>query len=80
MLLENFKYLFFTLTKYATDAYARALEHEQEIIMNLADILAEIYVLESTYLRVEKLKSKPTQRLALINFILIFIFFFNFNG
>ena len=56
--LENFKYLFFTLTKYATDAYGRALEHEQEIIMDLADILAEIYVLESTYLRVEKLKSK----------------------
>ena len=54
--LENFKYLFFTLTKYATDAYGKALEHEQEIIMDLADILAEIYVLESTYLRVEKLK------------------------
>ena len=34
------------------------MEHEQEIIMDLADILAEIYVLESTYLRVEKLKSK----------------------
>ena len=56
--LENFKYLFFTLTKYATDAFGKALEHEQEIIMDLADILAEIYVLESTYLRVEKLKSK----------------------
>ena len=56
--LENFKYLFFTLTKYATDAFGRALEHEQEIIMDLADILAEIYVLESTYLRVDKLKSK----------------------
>lgn len=56
--LENFKFLFFTLTKYATDAFGRALEHEQEIIMGLADILAEIYVLESTYLRVEKLKSK----------------------
>ena len=56
--LENFKYLFFTLTKYATDAFGRALEYEQEIIMDLADILAEIYVLESTYLRVEKLKSK----------------------
>ena len=56
--LENFKYLFFTLSKYATDAFGRSLEHEQEIIMDLADILAEIYVLESTYLRVEKLKSK----------------------
>ena len=62
--LENFKYLFFTLTKYATDAYGRDLEHEQEIIMDLADILAEIYVLESTYLRVEKLKTKESKDAA----------------
>lgn len=62
--LENFKYLFFTLTKYATDAFGRALEHEQEIIMDLADILAEIYVLESTYLRVEKLKTKESKDAA----------------
>jgi alkylation response protein AidB-like acyl-CoA dehydrogenase len=62
--LENFKYLFFTLTKYATDAYGRALEYEQEIIMDLADILAEIYVLESTYLRVEKLKTKESKDAA----------------
>ena len=62
--LENFKYLFFTLTKYATDAYGRALEHEQEIIMDLADILAEIFVLESTYLRVEKLKTKESKDAA----------------
>ena len=62
--LENFKYLFFTLTKYATDAYGRDLEHEQEIIMDLADILAEIYVLESTYLRVEKLKTTESKDAA----------------
>lgn len=62
--LENFKCLFFTLTKYATDAYGRDLEHEQEIIMYLADILAEIYVLESTYLRVEKLKTKESKDAA----------------
>ena len=31
--------------------------HEQEIIMNLADILGETYVAESVFLRVEKLKT-----------------------
>ena len=56
-MIENFKYLFFILSKYATDAFGRALEHEQEIIMNLSDVLAEILVLESTFLRVEKLKN-----------------------
>ena len=59
-MIENFKYLFFILTKYTTATYGRALEDEQEIIMNLSDILAEILVLESTFLRVEKLKkSQP---------------------
>ena len=32
--------------------------------MYLADILAEIYVLESTYLRVEKLKTKESKDAA----------------
>jgi len=58
IILENFKYLFFILSKYATDSFGRALEHEQEIIMHLADILAEIYVLESTYLRIQKLEKE----------------------
>jgi len=56
--IQNFKYLFFILSKYATDSFGRALEHEQEIIMHLADILAEIYVLESTYLRIQKLEKE----------------------
>ena len=56
--IQNFKYLFFILSKYATDSFGRALEHEQEIIMYLADILAEIYVLESTYLRIQKLEKE----------------------
>jgi len=58
IIIENFKYLFFILSKYATDSFGRALEHEQEIIMHLADILAEIYVLESTYLRIQKLEKE----------------------
>ena len=58
IIVENFKYLFFILSKYATDSFGRALEHEQEIIMQLADILAEIYVLESTYLRIQKLEKE----------------------
>ena len=56
-MIENFKYLFFIISKYATDAYGKSIENEQEIIMNLSDILAEILVLESTFLRVEKLKN-----------------------
>jgi alkylation response protein AidB-like acyl-CoA dehydrogenase len=55
--IENYKHLFLILSKYAADAFDLDLEHEQEIIMNLSDILGEIYVAESVYLRVKKLKS-----------------------
>lgn len=48
--------MFLILSKYAADAFGLELEHEQEIIMNLSDILGEIYVAESVYLRVEKLR------------------------
>lgn len=54
--IENYKHLFLILSKYAADAFGLELEHEQEIIMNLSDILGEIYVAESVYLRVEKLR------------------------
>ena len=55
--IENYKNLFLILSKYAGDAFGLDLEHEQEIIMNLADILGETYVAESVFLRVEKLKT-----------------------
>jgi hypothetical protein len=38
------------------------LSDEQEILMNLADILIEIYVAESVLLRVEKMKSPGIQK------------------
>ena len=39
----------------AVQKYMMKLSDEQEILMNLADILIECYVAESTLLRVEKL-------------------------
>lgn len=55
--IKNYKHLFLILSKYAADAFGLELEHEQEIIMNLSDIMGETYVAESVYLRVEKLKN-----------------------
>jgi len=43
------------------------LSEEQEILMNLADILIEVYIAESVLLRVEKMKSPGIQKeLAMI--------------
>ncbi len=39
----------------ALQKFMMKFEHEQEIIMNLADMMIELYVAESTLLRVEKL-------------------------
>ena len=57
-MIEHHKYLFLILSKYAFDAFGMELEHEQEIIMNLSDILTETYVAESVYLRVNKIKKQ----------------------
>ena len=54
--IQNYKYLFLLLSKYAADSFGLDLEHEQEIIMNLSDIMGETYVAESVFLRVEKIK------------------------
>lgn len=59
--IQNYKHLFLILSKYSADAFGLELEHEQEIIMNLSDIMGETYVAESVYLRVEKLKKAGKQ-------------------
>jgi alkylation response protein AidB-like acyl-CoA dehydrogenase len=54
--IENLKQLFLLLTGSAGNKLKKDLIDEQEIVMNLSDILTEIFVLESTFLRAEKAK------------------------
>ena len=56
--IENFKMLFLVLSSYTGKAFGMKLAHEQEIVMDLADIMGEAYIAESVYLRIEKLKEK----------------------
>lgn len=53
--VTNLKKLFFLLTGTSGQKLKKQMIDEQEIIMNLSDILMEIYVAESTLLRVQKL-------------------------
>lgn len=39
----------------AAEKFGPRLDHEQEVLMNLADMLIEVYTAESTILRTEKL-------------------------
>lgn len=58
--IEHMKQLFLLLTASVGNKFKKELINEQEIIMNLSDILSEIYVLESAYLRAEKMKDRQS--------------------
>ncbi len=62
--IENFKALFLIIAGAAGDKLKLKLVDEQEIIMDLADILGEIYVCESLLLRLQKLSAKNDAHLA----------------
>lgn len=55
--VKHFKKVALLLIHIASEKFERQLVHEQEILNNIADIIIQIYVAESTMLRVEKLES-----------------------
>ena len=57
-IIENLKRLFIAVSGIAGQKLQLKMIDEQEIVMNLADVLAEVYVSESILLRVQKLRSK----------------------
>ncbi|MGB1248955.1 MAG: acyl-CoA dehydrogenase family protein, partial [Chitinophagales bacterium] len=56
-IVENIKSIFLLLLNSTGQKYREKIEFEQEIVMNLADILAEAYLAESILLRTQKLKA-----------------------
>lgn len=56
-IIENMKMLFIALSGIAGQKLKLKMIDEQEIIMNLSDILSEIYISESVVLRVQKLRT-----------------------
>jgi len=55
-IIENIKSCFLLISGASGKKLGKKLVDEQEIVMNLADILAEGFLAEAAYLRVEKLK------------------------
>jgi len=57
-IIANMKSIFLLLLDATGRKYKAELEHEQEIVLNLSNILAEAFIAESAFLRVQKLKDK----------------------
>ncbi len=64
--LRNLKKAGLMIAGAAVQKYMMKLSEEQEVLINLADILIEIYVAESTLLRVEKLIALQGEQAASI--------------
>jgi alkylation response protein AidB-like acyl-CoA dehydrogenase len=72
--LSNLKKAGLMVAGAAVQKYMMKLSEEQEILMNLADILIECYVAESTLLRVEKLIALQGEQATAIQKEMAFIY------
>ena len=54
--VDNFKKATLLMTKLAIEKLGKKISREQEILFNLADMMMQLYVAESTWLRVEKME------------------------
>jgi len=62
--LKNLKKAGLVVAGAAVQKFMTKLSDEQEVLMNLADILIELYIAESTILRVEKLITQKGEKAA----------------
>ena len=53
-LIENLKKVLLILINLSFQKYGTKLEYQQQLLMNMADILIDVYLAESVYLRVSK--------------------------
>ncbi|MDP2722850.1 MAG: acyl-CoA dehydrogenase family protein [Bacteroidales bacterium] len=63
--IANLKKVALMLLPLAQDTFQRKLMFEEEILMNISDAIMNIYVLESTQLRVEKLEQLNKKHIGL---------------
>jgi alkylation response protein AidB-like acyl-CoA dehydrogenase len=75
--LANLKKAGLMVAGAAVQKYMMKLSEEQEVLMNLADILIECYVAESTLLRVEKLIALQGEQATAIQKEMAFIYLYH---
>lgn len=70
-LVSNAKKISLLLMGLAFQKYMMELEKQQEILYSLADVIMDVYAMESALLRTEKLKAKPESTAADICAVLL---------
>ena len=66
-LIKNLKKVFLILINLSFQKYGTKLEYQQQVLMNMADILIDIYLAESIYLRVSKNLNKLDNEKIIVN-------------
>ena len=59
-LINNLKKVFLMISGKAVETFGMQLEEQQQLVLNVADIMIQIYVAESTLLKTEKLMKKTS--------------------
>ncbi len=73
--LKNYKKVALLCIQAASTQFAKKLVREQEIMMNIADVISELYIAESLALRVQKVESMKGEQAALYKDILdVFVY------
>jgi alkylation response protein AidB-like acyl-CoA dehydrogenase len=73
--LKNYKKVALLCIHAASTQFAKKLVREQEVMMNIADVISELYIAESLALRVQKLEGMKGDQVALYKDILdVFVY------
>jgi alkylation response protein AidB-like acyl-CoA dehydrogenase len=73
--LKNYKKVALLCIHAASFQFAKKLVREQEVMMNIADVISELYIAESLALRVQKLEGMKGEQVALYKDILdVFVY------
>jgi alkylation response protein AidB-like acyl-CoA dehydrogenase len=76
-MLANLKKAFLMVAGKAVEKYTTRIEHEQELLMNAADMLIQIYASESAILRAEKIADKEGEEAASVQIDMTRLFLHN---
>ncbi len=73
--LKNYKKVALLCIHAASTQFAKKLVREQEVMMNIADVISELYIAESLALRVQKVEGMKAEQAALYKDILdVFVY------